>query len=742
MMKNIAARIPGFSSLIVFGILVTVSSEAMAAGQVFWDWPSGRQFSEMELEGAALNNHGSLVPGLQATEVGPSGPEVCWRVLPDTDGGFFTGTGHGGEIFYTDKNDQTSTFANLEGAEVFSLFALDDGGLLAGCGPDGHLYRIDRKGESTLLGKVPGGYIWGMTASTDNETIWLATGSPAAVYRYTENDGLQEFLTFPAENTLDLMLDRDGSLLASTQGPGLVYRIDVNDPSSPWLICETSQDEVRQFIRGKDDAVFFLALNSEVEGSNGLDAKTSSLPPIPPSMLSLFGEPLVPGVDKAALFRLEDGNQYSTWWSGDLDLMIVAWSSQWGWLGGGPLSSEGGQSVIHRLLPPAGHHPMAGWAGGDVLDLNIMDPGDGGHQLLVGQAHPGAVQRLGAQGEGKPMAVSPALDAGRAVQWGRLSWTATAGPGKLRWSVRCGNRSVPDDSWTPWTNAWSNSDKKLDLPACRFMQWRVELPRREVGSQQHWAITSVSVSAWQENAEPVIRDFTVENLSDISRGGLIGSNENVTQKFESGLRVEFARKSQMTQNVGPARAAYTRPVRVMTWQGKDPNSDKLVYTLEYRRDGDSHWRTILDETVEHLGSWDTTEVPDGQYDLRLTVSDYLDNPGDLAMQSQKETGPLKVDNSPPEIDGFKVRDIPGGLRVAFKAEDDLSKLGQALLRMPDGQVQRLDPVDRICDSYKEEFSTDIPWPVAGREAGDKPYSLQVEVWDLSGNVASARGEVR
>ncbi len=747
MMKIFADHLRGTRFLVVLGVMIVLltnmlPTNVLAAGQVFWDWPSGRQFKEMDLQGVALDDGGALVPGLQASEVGPVGPEVCWRVVPDSKGGFFTGTGHGGEIFYTDKDGETRGFTTLDGAEVFSLMTLPNGGLLAGCGPDGHLYRVSAEGEPSLLGQVPGGYIWGLETSADGETIWLAVGSPAAIYRFTEKEGLQELLIFPAENTLDLMLDSDGSLLAATQGPGLVYRVDVEQPASPWLICETRQDEVRQFVRGHDDQVFFLALNSEVDGSGGPEMKAGQMPPVPPSLISLFGEPVEPEVDKAALFRLENGNQYSTWWSGNLDLMIVAWSQQWGWLGGGPMSLDGGQSVIHRLLPPAGHHPIAGWSGGDILDLNLFDPRDGGSELLVGQAHPGGVQRLGSQGDGSLLAVSPPLDAGRTVLWGRLSWTATTGPGKPRWSVRGGNRSVPDDSWTTWSDSWTAGDQKLELPACRFLQWRVELPRRKAGSEEHWTITSVSVSAWQDNVQPVIQAFTVENLSDISRGGLIGSNDNVTQKFSSGLRVEFGRKSDLARKAGPARAAYTRPVRVMTWQGRDPNSDRLVYRLEYRRDGDMTWRTILDETGEQLGSWDTSEVPDGQYHLRLTASDHLDNPGALALSSQKETGLLMVDNTVPEISDFQISEVSGGLRLVFEARDQSSKLGQVFLRLPDGKVQRLDPVDRICDSQKEEFDSQVPWPIAGRDHGDRPWLLRVEVWDLSGNVAIAEGEVR
>ncbi len=724
--------------LVLVGLaLLALPQSGQAAGQIFWDWPSGRQFSEIELNGLALEPGGALIPGLQAIQAGPESPEVCWRLASDNQGGFFTGTGHGGEIFHTDGQGKTSLFCDLSDAEVFSLLALPDGGLLAGCGPDGHLYRIGSNGLSQLLGKVDGGYIWAMASDDGGQTLYLATGSPAAVYRYTKSEGLQHLVTFTAQNTLDLMLDKDGSLLAATQGPGLVYRIDLADVQNPWLICETEQDEVRQFVRGEAGQLFFLALESS-DGAEGGSNPAAPLGSMPPSLMNLFGEQIEPQSDKAALYRLEQDNTFTTWWTGNLDLMIVAWSSQWGWLGGGPRNLETGQASVHRLVPPATNHVIASWQGGDVLDLVVRDSADSNKGVLVGQAHPGGVMILKNQGHGSLRAMSPPLDAGAAVQWGRLSWTADEGPGKLRWSVRGGNRSQPDGSWTDWSDTWSGNDQALALPQTRFMQWRVEMPGPKGNNK--WRLTSVSVSAWQDNVAPVIKRFTLENLTDISRGGLITSSENVTQKFASGLRVEFARKSVMGEDPDQVRAANTKPVRVMTWQGKDANNDKIIYKLEYRPLGEETWRPIMDETVEQMGSWDTSQVNDGLYQLRLTASDRLSNPAGLALNSHHEAGVVQVDNTAPVIKGFKVKTIETGLRVVFSATDESSKLGMAFVVMPDGTRQRLDPMDRICDSQREAFDARVTWPLPGQSAGEQPYRLRVEVWDLSGNMVSAEGE--
>ena len=140
-------------------------------------------------------------------------------------------------------------------------------------------------------------------------------------------------------------------------------------------------------------------------------------------------------------------------------------------------------------------------------------------------------------------------------------------------------------------------------------------------------LTSVSVSAWQDNLPPVITSFTQEYLKEIHLGGMNNHSDNITQTFRSGLQAEFSRNSTADHLAGPERAAVGRPVRVFTWEGTDPNGDRLVYDLDYRRRGEEAWRADpRPSRGELLGSWDTSEVPDGLYDLRLTASDRPDNP--------------------------------------------------------------------------------------------------------------------
>lgn len=727
------------SLAILMVLVMAVAASAQAAGPVYWDWPQGRNFSELERDGMGLNWQGVLVPGLSHRDVGPSGPEVYWDLAPDGQGGVLIGSGHGGELFRLDREGGSSLMAQLEGQEIFSTLVRSDGSVLVGCGSGGQLYRVQENEDPQLIDTVEGGYIWDMVAHPATNEVWLATGSPAGVYRLTAKGVLEKVHDLNAQNCLALAFQPNGSLLMGTQGPGLVLKLDPQNPEKLETLFQTPQDEVRQFVTGPKGETFLLALNtgeqeSSLDGS-GNGGKNGKMPP---GLLSLLESGPVSNVAKSALFRLDGAQQVLPYWSGNLDLMMAAWSPSHGWLAGGALAEGESNCTLHGLTAPSQSGVLAVWPGGDILDILVLEDGTQTDRILVAQAHPGGLTELGGQGHDFVYAQSPALDGGQITEWGRLRWQGHDPKKRLKFSARSGNTSEPDETWSEWKSAWKNRDQELDVPAGRFLQWRVELSGT---GESEFEIKGVSVSGWQANMAPSVVRLDLEQVSDISLGGMLNGSDNVTQSYRSGLKAEFSRNSRADRRADGARAAVTRPVRVFTWQGDDPNGDRLVYDLEYQGQGENSWRTILGKTQESIGAWDTSDVPDGRYQVRLTASDELDNPLAKSLKARLETGPVMVDNTAPVIENFRLQKSDAGFRVSFRVTDAMTSLAGALLYLPDGTRQRLDPVDRICDSLREDFQVEIPWPGTGATFNPDIWQIRVEVRDLAGNLALAQGEL-
>ncbi len=683
------------------GLLVWATA-SLAAGPVYWDWPQGRSLTDSEREGFALTWQGQLVRGLDHRSLDIAGPEVLWDLTGDGQGGVLIGSGHGGELYQMDAKGHSILLAQLEGEEIFSTLALPSGEILVGCGPGGQLFKVAPDGGAELLGTLEGGYVWDMARHPETGDVWLAAGSPAAVYRWKNGEELTQVRELGAQNCLAVAFQADGQLLLGTQGPGLVYRMDTGRPEEATILFQAPQDEIRQFMRGPQGQTCFLALNSaqETGGQDGDSNGTSGK--MPPGLLEMMDMAPISTVDRSAVYRVHAAGTVEQQWSGDLDLMIAAYSATFGWLAGGPLDQDEGQAVLYGLLEKKQSIELTRWSGGDILDIQVLPQTKGDDRILVAQAHPGSLTEVGRFQEGYASVTSPALDGGHPTRWGRLSWTGQDRNGRLRWSVRTGNSAEPGEGWSAWTEGWNDRDHALDLPPSRYIQWRAQYPRDK---DADFRIDGLSLSGWQPNLPPLLARLEIEQVSDISLGGMMNGSDNVTQSFQSGLQVEFGRNSRAERRVDQKRAAVTRPVRVFTWQGSDPNGDRLLYRLEYRRQDATSWRTILKGTQETIGAWDTSAVPDGSYTVRLRASDELDNPLGQSDESEIRMGPVQVDNTPPEMDDFRLERTSNGFLIRVHCVDAASPLAEARLILPDGSSERLDPLDRICDSRSETFHT-------------------------------------
>lgn len=749
---------------VVLGLALLAAGDTPAAGPRYWDWPEGRPFAEATFEAAGLDSLGGLTAGPAVAMSALAGPEVTWRVVADGRGGWYLGTGHGGEIHHVATDGSARIVARLESTEVFSLALLPGGDLLAGGGPDGRLVRVTAAGDVTEVGRIEGGYIWGLAVQEKEGVAWLATGSPAAVFRYRWREGgLEQVAMLPAQNAMDVAVDEArGRLLVATQGPGLLYGITLAD-AAVRLIGDITQDEARRVLRGAGGTFHVLGLSGGNEvlaaaSESGDDPAAAQAGPFAALASAKDGAPA------AALYRLteiERGREALVRvWAGQRDLMTAAWSSRWGWVGAGTLpeaesetadgtgaGAAASRAVLLRLTPPWGATTLTSWAGGDILDLAAPGAGD---ELAVAQAHPAALAVARPQAAAAAGIVTgPPLDGGPAVAWGRLRWTGVPGAGRPRWSVRSGERAQPDESWSGWAPTWVESDKDLPRGLGRYLQWRVELPPAG-RDEQAWRVTGVSVSARQPNQPPVIEEFRLEQLRGVKPGGLtIG--ESIIHQYRSGLRAEFTTQETTEEGwPGLDRADPGRAVRVVSWRASDPNGDRLASRLECRLEGDPSWRpatapgTQGGEVGGNVGSWDTSGLADGRYELRLVVSDEPDNPRSERGVATRVLGPLVVDNTPPRVEVLEVSPRDGGatIHVRLRASDATGPLAAARLVFPDGKAERLDPQDGVCDSDSESFETLVDHRRATVPDVATPARLRFEVRDLAGNTGVAEAVAR
>ncbi len=725
----------GVAGHVLFLITALVPTSGVA-GPVYWDYPQGIDFEELDLQGVALDHYGRLIPGLAVEVLLTGGPEIFWVAAPDGRDGLYAASGHGGQIWKLDTDGQSRLLVTLPEPEVFSLLPVGSD-LFAGGGPNGLLYRCHSQSEAEVWVDLNESYIWAIARGDRNE-IYLAAGSPATVYIVKERLQPQRLAVLPAANALDLAVTAEGQVLVATQGPGLIYQLDPSDPEKLVMLYETDQEEVRQFLSGSDDIWYALALSRQngEEGGQGPRQENSELMT---SEVGFTGKGRKESQVKSVLYRIGTDGVVTAHWSGESVLLSVAYTETWGWVGAGAQDEKSNRAALLMLEPPAGSRPVATWDAGDVLHLLPRRIKDGSEEIVACLAHPGQVLRLSNRPATAATAVSQPIDGGQPIHWGRLRWEGTLPEGaKLQWSVRGGARSLPDQTWNAWSETWSEQDHAVSLSPCRFLQWRVEFTGRKPGA----TVDAVTVSGYEPNGAPQIMQFELLSEGELTNGGMLSREENVTETFANGLKAEYSVTSKQSRRTSLLRAAPVRPLRTFTWLALDPNDDQLEFQLEYRRLDEQTWRSVGPASSELVGSWNTASVPDGKYVVRLTASDRPANGHAEALTCVRTTAPITVDHTPPEIRKFKVRRTESGFSLGFQAADAASPLAEAWFELPDGARERAAPIDGVCDSQEEHFALEVAYPRADVPAPAEPWRIRVEVADRLGNVTAEEGEAR
>ncbi|MEW5766299.1 MAG: Ig-like domain-containing protein [bacterium] len=120
----------------------------------------------------------------------------------------------------------------------------------------------------------------------------------------------------------------------------------------------------------------------------------------------------------------------------------------------------------------------------------------------------------------------------------------------------------------------------------------------------------------------------------------------------------------------PGQGQTVSDTLTITWNASDTDGDALKITLEYSHDGGATWHTIAEnELNDSAYDWDTTDLPDGEYLIRVTADDQ----DALSGTGSATSAAFNIDNpKPPVIDITAPHpgDVWSGLRdITWTASD-------------------------------------------------------------------------
>lgn len=713
-----------------------------AGGPQFWRIDNFLEIEKSELRGLSVEANGSLTLAPPVSEVFDTKQAYIWSAVADGSGNLFLGTGNEGRVYRVDSSGKGTLFYQSAEVSVMALAVDGAGNLYAGTSPEGKVYRISPGGEAKVFFEPKTKYIWGLAFDRQGRLL-VATGEKGVLYRVAPDGTSMTLATVSQANLTALRVDDAGNAIIGTDPGGVVLRI--TPEGRVFTLFDSEQREIRDLAIGSDGKIFALALAE----SAGSGAGSAAVAPVPTSAPVLEGSVTVVLSDvqvidppsggsspaagsagsgsagnsqaKSVLYQIDpNGAAQPLWDSRDAAAFIISARED-----GVVLIGTGQKGRILAVRPDRQSSPtgftslLAGLPEGQVARLIRA-----GNRLYAASSNLGKLFAIGTPGvatRAEGTLTSKVHDSSHHASWGRIDWT---GEGRIEFQTRSGNTSDPDLTWSEWSKPISSGGAgdggRIESQPARYLQWRATL-RRE-GTDPMPRLREVTVSYLPRNLAP-----RLTSLAALPVGvSLQPAPQQPLEGVANSLQAEAA---SITGAISmPPRRVFQQGAVSLQWQAEDRNGDQLEYSIHYRAASSAEYYQLRTGLRENYLTIDSKDLPDGRYVFKVIATDHLSNPTSLALSGERETEPIFIDNTAPEV-SIKPPTIDGRqATLAVTATDATSIIRRAEYQVDGGQWIPVFPVDGLADSRQEQFSIRIDLP------DQRPHLIAVRLFDANSNI--------
>ena len=685
-------------------LLLAVNAYAVAPQ--FWRLTAAEEFLAGELEGFAVTSRGELRAAPAMKKVASFTDPFVLSQASAPNGDRFFGTGNDGKVYRLRGEDLKLLFTAPE-PEVYAV-TFANGVLLAGTSPNGKVYRVDpESGQHSVFFDPQQAYIWDLEpAGTD---VLVATGVEGKLFRVSAK-GEGKVLYDAADTHIRTIATRkDGTVLAGGSGKGRIYSI-ARDGSAIALF-DSPLNEVSAIYIDPAGIAWAAAVSNTLPSS--APPKTQQKPASQQQQqqqqqgtAGTSGEAKKEGEttvevsfsfdDSAATAAAQAGASevYRIDADGFVDTvrkfereMVYAIS---GGSDGAVLLATGPNGRVYELR---GNEVALL---GAVPEKQVVSITGAGNDTLITTTNAGAVYRMETRPTANAEFRSTAKDVERFSRFGNYRVEGrNLTPGAVTISFRSGNTRTPDATWSSWSNAQGTLEGNINTPPAGYIQWKLTMPKPTSDA----AIDGVTVAFMNRNVAPSIDAIAVQDPAVIFISSAYPSAPQVveaTNPDEYGIFTSLdSPRERAVADQG--KRMFRKGFRTVSWRASDDNGDTLRYSVSFRAKGSSNWLRLRENIEETQINFDTSQLPDGRYELRLTATDEADNP-DGALTDVKDGVEFQVDNSAPKI---SITSEDGD--VVVHITDELSPIGRVEYSADAEKWVRMTPVDGIADSRSETF---------------------------------------
>jgi hypothetical protein len=657
-----------------------------AVSPVIWEQNTQDTFGKGEAVSVSITRDGEVQLGPMMTEFADTGEEFVWSLAKGADGTVYAGTGGEGRVYRLSEGASELLFDSPERA-IFALSAAQNGTVYAGSSPGGLVYAIPGKGEPRTLARTEDQHVWVLIDDGKGGLYAGTGGGTGRVVRISKSGEVEEVLVASDPNVTSLVRADDGTLYAGTDQNGLIYRVDPSGKVD--VLYDASENEIKALAIAGDGSLLAGAMNSArptpSRGAAGPNARNSGNAP-------KNGQSVVYSIQTS-------GSGWRLWDVPAPSVQALSVSPD-----GSVIVVTGGKGRVYRLFADGSHSVITTVE--DAEPWTFESDGKGGG--WIASSGSGQVSRLGGTLAREGHLTSEPEDFSLITKWGRVAWEGDASSGTgVAFKVRAGNSEVPDETWGAWTDV---SSGPISVRAGRYIQYRMDLSG---DGKKTPSVREVMVSGLPENVRPMILDL-----------GISGPHEERAQGGPGGKNGGGRRQSPPPSEDGDGWT--------ISWTGADVNDDPLIYTLHFKGRQERAWKLLAEEVTGNSYSWDTESAPEGDVQVRLTVSDSPANPETHALTSERISAPFKIDHTEPEVRIASVDANANGVTVTGSIVDATSYVKSAAYSLNSGPWKVVFPSDDVFDSGEESLTLTLNGLTAGE------YTLVIRASDSRGNVGVAK----
>jgi|GEM_PF-1184588 len=628
--------------------LALLTRPALAVGTRHFVLETAKDFEAGHAEGVFIDSIGRLRPGLHVSSFPVGEAPVAWGAL-QVGRGILLATGNEGKLLSVDAGKVTT----LADSQAMTLTSVVEawGRVLVGALPGGTIFEW-KNGKLESFVSLPDTLIWGLAFDEKTKSLFVATGPKGEVYRVSSTGKADVY--FDAEESHVVSVAAQGGVVyAGSSNKARLYKVTA--PGRGEVLYDFGKTEVRAIAVGSSGTVFCVA--NELKGSSRAEAWKADRP-APANNNE-------PTKGSGELYRFAaDGRGEKLFESKDdyFTALAVVGNDE-------PIVGTGVEARVFHVERGGISRQIADLEQRQVSSISLDEKLRG----YVVTSDPLAFHEITGLGSRTGSYTSPSLDAGLRATFGKVRYDAFAGT-ELRF--RSGNTEEPGPYWSEWSAPLA-SGQDVQVAKARFVQFKVVMPE---GADRF--LERIEIPFRTDNLGATLQKIQVDSPS--------------LPKPSKGLK----------SSGGPLDGTPSAKIKV-SFEVENPDEDELRYRVEYAAKNSTKWFDALDPgevLTKNNFTWDTSNLAEGEYRLRVTASDELSNSPSETRSHTLLSSLVLVDNTPPRLTGWKW----DGKTLSGTALDGVGPIRRVEVRLSGPKEWLpLSPTDGIFDQPSEAFQAQL-----------------------------------